>query len=729
MPPKKRAAAAQKEKTHKKKHKSGKEEADDRGRLGDDSEPEDEGEGEEKPVSVSRDDLPFDKKYKVKAPKWVGEWEDLEDEISASAYTDEDQDREWNYHMTSKAGGAKGAPKLVPPMHPEWPWEEFKKGMKFEAFLHTLATNKTCLEIMKWEIDFEVVQRFELERVKEAESPHFQKQMQWAGWSAMLQLEVTYPDIMEKCQGFPTCFLVMWKEFVNNTTWSKAQYDKLILQTLEDINTIVHAVWENSGVAQPSAVRTFVTTRVLNPLRDGKAFERRFASKERAGARAALVNTGPLQLPDAVQDKLRRSGENRLSRHLRAPKTIPESMITIGVRKLVRDVWRVEEESEAPDTRNEVEFADEKGLTGLTDQIKAACCLLELMCGSRLLGILLVNWFEKLEGATLQEWEVDKAKEYGAYARCVRVTRLSKEGTTEAREEKQKNKAGSTDLDVVDRVIVKPINFHFIDPKWLWPSVPGTQPLTDKGRTSVDIFLHLIKGVREYLFKPERINPRGLKSMTRGGMPGLTDAQAQKIPESARSWMAAMDHSINKYAKNVFVEGTNRMFKPNEGTHLFRKIYVNWAYNAFAKKTMKEVGFASEVLGHRGFKVSLNYTSLIITPSFSGELKSSKDITEQFNLIQKHLSAIDADLETMRDKYERGRNEVQIDGQWLEKAEKPKYGATVEEHTANTEKQIERLKSLGIKATWVNLRLIGAVTSTAVQRALKAKKDMKENLT
>lgn len=649
--------------------------------------------------------------------------------IPDEAYTNPLQKKVNNWHFSKKAAGIIGTLKKVPPMHPDWESDEFYQDMPLVDFVDKIVNNETLLNIMTWEIDFEVALKWKVINGEIPETANFQRKMQWASWSAMLQLEQTYPKLMKSCQGFPQCFEMTWHEYVNKAFSDNATYDTETNYMLTLLNELVKGTWINSGVDEPSAVRTFVTTRILNKLRNGSTFKKRWAAGEIQKAKSELGRNGPLSMPPEVIGALRKEGRERLDKHLTAPQTIHESEITEGVRKLVREIWGPD-----MDTSKKVNLDLPDGvkkLTGLTDKAKAACCLIELMCGSRLLGILFVNWFMKLQGATMEEWEKDKTKQYGAYERCIKVMRLSKEGTRAARAEKAQT---STD-DIVDRVIVKPLNTHFVNRAFLDPEkfavkkegIISKEYVTDK--QAVEIFLDLIRALREYMFQPIRAPARGAIYKSEMKMRGLIDEQVEKLPTKLRNYLNSLDNAINVYAKSKFT-----FFREGQGTHLFRKIYVNWAYNAFAKASMKEVGFASEVLGHRGYKVSLNYLSLIIKPSFAGELKDEASTREALSVMTDRMDEEQKTIEHILEVQKSLGNRIKTLEE--EKGNKPKkeeilalidklpkaiQGTSVEEHVERGWGKVLELREHGLKPTWILLRSLGVNTSEEVRKKLSKK--------
>lgn len=723
MPPKRKRT----EKTETKEEDKGKSVSDDKHQekaiedmeVGDASDLEEEQRVDERaPNRLDVDRLVYTKLTK---PGWADTYKP-DSTIAAKWYKKKQQQKNTQRHATEKAGHR--SLKIVPPMHPQWPVGEFNKNTSLDLFLHKMVNNPVILEIMQWETDFEVGMKQQIIDDKTT-SPHFSAKLQWKSWSAMLQLELTYPTIMESCKGWDTCFEMLWEILLQNPNTN----DKFKLVTrniLTNLNKIIQVQWAHSGVVEPVSVRTFIRDKILSKLKKNKIYKD--ASTESDWNK--LVATGPLQVPDDVAARLRFKGEDVVTKALQQPQQIHESSITEGVKKLVQTIW-----GDEMDTTKEVDFGDE-GLSKLTVKLEAACLLVEIMCGSRMIGILLFNWFEKVETATMEEWEKEKLPTtFGSWSRCIKVTRLSKEGTKVARKEKARKKGVVVDdIDIVDRVIVKPLNIMFLDRQFLAPAQQfKTNVVTDD--KAVDIFLYLVTQIRKYVLKPARTRQKGLISTTHtNGIMGVIDEQVEYLPPPARKWVNNIEQNLTKYAREVWPG----MFRPRQGTHLLRKIYMIWSYSAFASNSMKETGYASLVLGHRGFKVSLNYTSLLLTKSVAGEVKTTKDIESQLESIYRTLDDMkekvnelentkkqwqekvltekpDQTTETKETAFVNNKGRVII----LEKLQRAEKGTSIEKHMERALKVVDLLMDNDIAPSWKNLRKMGVNNTDQTRESTK----------
>jgi hypothetical protein len=633
--------------------------------------------------------------YRISIPKWSRglKWDD---EIKYPAKAQKLQ-KGAHGHISDLAGEGAHTKKRVPPIHPDWPTGLFRKNMNVTSFLEVMAGSETIKEIMKWETDFESQMKRKVE--ESSQSPHWTKNLLWTSWSAMLQLEITYPKDMVDCQSWSTCLEHIWETYLES-----APVSNVWSRPLGFLNTIIHHVWSDSGKVESSAVNTLIRNKIMAPLKKSVVWELHIQDvAERELAWKKLVVDGPLQVPRDVQGRRRAQGESVVSKALTQPQTIHESTITEGVKRLVIEIWGDDMDTQEP-------VVLESDQVGLYDKAKAVCCLLELLCGSRMVGLMLINWFERVETATMEEWERESLPTgFGSYARCIKVTRLSKEGTRAARQLKEKERMDDVG-EVQDRVIVKPLNTMFLDRVFLAPE-RGFKRTVSKEKDFVTIFLDLIRVLREYVFADHRVLTKGIENPHEfNGMLGVSDEEAESLPKRTRAWLNGVEQSIGKYARKVFPW----MFKKNQGTHLLRKIYMIWSYNAFAKKGMKETGYASAVLGHRGFKVSLNYTSLLIDRSVAGDDEDTQSLKKRMKDLETRVDTlIDRIGEAEQLSHQQERNMVKIAGihgpTWLEKFPRAPRNASATFYRERHERATAMLVSVGAPATISNLAKLGIV--------------------
>lgn len=660
------------------------------------------------------------------------------------------QRKEWNYHSTAQAfvdpatgdvvsARASGTSLEVPPLHSRWPSEIFRGKMSFLKWLQELAKSEEALDVLKYEINFESNVLSAIQKENQLKNkkfyPNFMRnRMQWVGWSGMLQLEISFPKQMLGCQGFLTCLQMMIKDhFSEKGALKKSdakEFSTHLQQFLTALKVITDHILKDVRTIRVSPLVSFIHKKVHETIGKSWAF-RQFNGKTDelvAVARLQLPTISPLKLPKDVQAKEKELMRGRVTRALKKPQEIHEVTITLGVRKLFRLLW--------PDGDTSRALNFEVGPTGkLGDRVCAALCLLELMCGSRQLGILMVNWFQRVDSKSMVDWEGEHeegkyesleqlASYFGRTQKCVLVSRLSKEQSPEAQAAKanrmmEGEEKKLTPADIKQRVIVKPINYMFVDANFLNTSSGATHTTQKEG---MDVFLRLVTAVRASLRerKPDVLTVR------KHGMWGLADKDVYKMSNEIRNVAASWTLQVIEFARKTFVTSDGKtMFRENQGTHLFRKIYMNWSYNAFASTKMKETGYASAVLGHRGFQVSLNYTSLIITPALSAKLTD----TGHLNLVFAEIRARLAKLEGKEVEVVQNPDEATfwVDGDMVTiKKLKLKHNTSGEERILKSLEHLREMKDKGIPLTVRNQRLAGITSSTRLRADMTSRPEYDE---
>jgi CRISPR/Cas system CMR-associated protein Cmr5 small subunit len=515
-------------------------------------------------------------------------------------------------HATERA--STGTTKIVPPLDQRWTVIE-SQGIPLHILLEKLANDTIYTDILRTETSIEAAVTAD---ATVTENRHFaNKNMKYYGWSGMLQLEHTYPDMMETCQGFWTCLHEVWKSFTGKNTTTQQDVNRALMS----LNVLVDRVFNNAlGTKFSSYVTKVVNVMIIKHLKR-TAFFTNLTQEKKANFARELA----LKIPEAVRASTKKNTDTRLISSLKRPREVNYVEIVDGARKLMRIVW-----GHDMDVSESISFTT-------PDQFYAAACLLELVCGSRMRGVMLVNWFRRFEGATMEEYK--DAKPYTSSHHTIVMTRPSKEGSKTNRAYKEGVGVGRAQVDeedVIDRTIMKPLNVVFLDP--VFYGLPEPEEKVD----GVDVFLELVRAVREYVFDDARDKGLDIQTMEKDEVEGLTDEQAEGLPEKRENnWIGAHVNKASDMAKRVFP-----FIGKGEGTHILRKIYVVWAYNWYASQTMKEAGFAQEVLGHRNFEVSLNYTSFIIKSPTTGDANWQ-------TVLDRHITETDKWKETLLQKIDR----------------------------------------------------------------------------
>lgn len=598
------------------------------------------------------------------------------------------QKHEFRRHLTKLA--MKGNKKYVPPAHPEWPVKAFQKVKDVPGFVKSLANEPVALEILRNEFDVET-------GTTNRSTVHFPDSItRYYGWTGMIQIEKTFPAIMENCQGFLKCLENAYNEWLKN----KPLFEE-VEKVLTDMNTILGAMTKTVHPSAVVSIKLWVGG-IYAPLKKIKEFH---PLMEKATTKnwSDYPSNGPLVVPENYKKAALGSGSKRLERYLKAPKIVDELAVTEGVTTLVKMIWGDDmDTSQKPD----LDDRPEKNKTGgsVNKRVRAALCLLEIVCGSRLRGVMLTNWFSRFESESMHEWvkerkDKNKKSPYGSWDRCIVVTRLSKEGSKVKRAKRESDISGKQvgEDDVQDSVIVKPLNVMFLDRAFL--NAKSFKNLGNKTDTEVvNIFIRLVTAVRAYMFSERLFKVHKLKSMEKGGMKGLTDEAAELLPKSATIWTQNTTRDVVLLAKDVF-----KFIGKNQGTHMLRKVYMAWSYNAFARDSMKETGYASEVLGHRGFAVSLNYTALILKNSVIG------DVTDTY-LIKKTFTDMSDRIDKLEERLSRfGKKYITIQGVEYEVLPKATKG---EDPVARASKLIDMMTKDGVQWNWTRLLRLGGSTIT-----------------
>jgi len=574
----------------------------------------------------------------------------------------------FNGHVTEESKG-KGT-RWVPPIHVDWPYKKFKANPTIVVFLETVAREPLCLAVLHQEtaVEDSVVDG-------SGESDHFNRaNMQYYGWSGMLQLEWCYPTIMNQCKGWFNCLDHLWTHFLPTLT---AKTAKMCLVALE---TIMMAVFDTAlgGVTRiANYVKNYISAIIIKPLQKQPWYDK---------------NIHVMKTPQIVIESARKEGKERIQKYLRSPKSIDESQIWKGVENLVRVIW-----GKDMDTDKDVVLDDSHTMS---EKARAILCLLELVCGSRMSGVMLINWFEKFTHATMKE----DAEPYNTWQNSVTMHRPSKEGTKAHRVEKLKAGGVIDEGEVGDRSITKPLIGDFFNTR----RINADKIHEGMVRLPIDTFIHLVKVIRSYI-KP-RAEKVGFLFKTMYGIDGLVDDQAESFTKTQRTWVNNRVTELGVYARKIFP-----FIDAGEGTHQLRKVYAVWSYQVYGAKLMKETGYMQQVLGHRNPNTTLNYTSIILIPTFKIE-KNKKDYDA---IISKLVNRIER-LENTKRERDEDTDEEEDEARRMPKLPR---GTPIEERGMAIVHKIEELEADDIVWTWRSLAAMGASTDPRVVHWVKEYRD------
>jgi hypothetical protein len=328
--------------------------------------------------------------------------------------------------------------------------------------------------------------------------------------------------------------------------------------------------------------------------------------------------------------------------------------------------------------------------------IAAAACMLQLAVGSRSKGIYGVNQFApnnhiaNNDDLTAEELEdgisgPSEDRDFDCSSdNLVTVRRLSKEKSREIREAisiqsqmkrdgednvpdmdkfneyKEEAKKAADEEDIV-RQITKPFQYYFFDPRtalrWLHKlSDYARDHPNESPRLCFFRLLHVFrKLVREYgmAWGTPQNDWKNIQWVRQ--IEGDRDHEHLAVSdEFAHS--ATFDSLKNdlRFAQGKIVSNAFSYLGPDipRKTHELRRLYACYSYQFFGARTMKEIGYAQRVLGHRNLETSAFYTSLHIQPAPETDTITQDDDSQDDNddLIVTEDDDDDDDLNTSKKK-------------------------------------------------------------------------------
>ena len=658
------------------------------------------------------------------------DWDD-NDELFDGRDNLPEQKQHFLRHLTARAG-SHGPKRSVPPLNKDIPISKFKKGMPLMNFLEVWATDDLCQKILTAEMRTEVQFLERNKETKEKNHPFFYKiNLLWSCWSGMLMLEYCYPDEMDSCSSFPLCLHHMINHTLNRLDYvsgKEAIHD--ILKYLQSIQT---ALFPDDVTALRNSAANNFQINILNTINNSDWWLQVIGPPGKtAKDRDIILTQGPLKIiPLAAQQK-KQASEQRQFSALTAPTKIHEVDFIVGVKKLVQEVYGAD-----MDVTNKITIND-------TRHCASAMCLLQLLCGSRSLGIIGVNWFDKVthsmesEIKNLSGITMKTVKErFNGLDYCIQVRRITKEKDKQIREYEEKKKIAKQKNilaeDVImtpvskNKVIVKPILFMFLDRKFLDQLYKNDTPLPPT--TAVDIFLYLIQQTREYVRESssEKKTPvEFVQSPLATPMWGYSDAETYQSTEKGnRQFSSQWNREMTKVLRGDKTHDPIFDFiQDGMGTHMLRRLYVNRGYYHFASNTLKETAFTRLTLGHKSFMVSLYYTSLIIEPSVSID-GTAENVLKHFETkvadLEARLSLLEANktLTTHYDQNLEGFDNRSGTTIFIERLKRAARQSRTEFHVHRGIEMLQKLNNEDIRPTWFKLLRLGVHKSKETRVGMK----------
>lgn len=580
----------------------------------------------------------------------------------------------YNWHYSEHAIKQGGVLK-VPPWSTKWPHARFQEGVPVLYFLEKI--NDDCMAIMKDEIVFESqVTKWMKNQNPKGKAVHFSKKLTWSSWSAKLELEFAMDDYIYNCNDFWDCLgvrfqmdadRIMGKEqkdfpdfpkdstegknalfkrkangtFVNPKEASREYLERVLFH----VNRISHKVFDSDVVTLLPNKDSNVFQYYRKILKDSDYY----GSIDVAKQTAWEVSTMKIYYMTKVGVAKRKDeAEVRKKRGLTFAREFPEADIWKGVRGLLSQIYAENtKEGDKVVTKWVDHTWGDVGKIETKEQCAAGAMLLQLAIGSRAKGIICTNIIDRVNwklSDDLGETEEDLKKAFpGQDPYTVTVRRLTKEKSLKRRAFKEltstrgDEKAYEPTVSELEKevselkslVITKPIIWRFFIPdQHLLPASLLKSPKT----SPVDVFMDLLVAVRKYISENQGKDKSDFEVL--GEEKGLLSVSNDHMGKAstgnlANSWVIYME----KHLKEFFPEA--------RGTHELRRLYVAYGFIQFAGPTMKEIGFANAVLGHRGYETSLFYTSLkVVVGVKPHEISLEKDTSKRLNTMESLMAEV-----------------------------------------------------------------------------------------
>lgn len=643
------------------------------------------------------------------------------------------QEWKWNRHTNERCGAR--ADRFVPPINTGVPVELFHVNMKFEKFLLIWSENANCLEILAREMKEEVLWLFRNNPVNggKNEKDHLWFagiSVQWFSWSAMLMMEYCYPDIMCKCTSFQQCIIHMVEHIMDNrfkTGTKKAKGLQFLSDIFAPLNRIQLAIWDSHNVIYAANSGKRFRYKVFDTINDSKWWLHVFGEKKTTGPeRKKFLIDSALQNNKLAVGLVLDASRERQKKALTAPTPIHELDFVTGVRKLVELVY-----GEDLNVHKKVVLTSKQ-------HCAAGLCLVQLLCGSRSKGVIGANWFDKVRHTLDDEYKEqsiitrEQAKTmYSGIDYCVTVKRITKEKDKDVREyERRAALAHSLDKEIEDvphsankvadyTIIIKPILFMLLDKRYLdrarFNNDETLEPLS-----AVDVFLRLVTTCREFVKKSAKKKSVEFMESPFKDFPmwGYTDAETYQLSGAhSRDFNNNWNKEMNVVVKSVF----STFIKKGQGTHMLRRLYVNRGYDHFSSNKMKETAFTRLTLGHKGYEVSLYYTSLIFMPAINIDKKRSLDVQVRESLVETQVRLLLLEKRLERTSIYSVPFET-TDGKevLIDRLRRADRRTSTDVHAHRGIGVIKKLREKDVKITWIKLYKLGVSKEKAVRAAIKA---------
>lgn len=434
-------------------------------------------------------------------------------------------------------------------------------GKMLEAFLDDLLKDRQLLGMIHREIEWEFKDKL----------------MTHIGPSGMIALRTVF-GIPDHLISFPHGLTHVFQSALEQLKGKpRAEVMLRVESLLRKLHTLWTTIWNGLETQRVSTFCHFIRNELKVSLRESAlmAIYEEDPVSRRLVCDGLLVTAGCV-VPAELVELEEKAGQLLVTRALTSPITLSKADIAMGCWELLNII-------------DDPDMGQVKPGNTLSMKTRAQLILLQLVCGSRALGVYLMNHFTKVDADHVE---------------VRNITKQLDEVTRRARRAKKRWRGGHvTHVPPEEEIaaITRPINHHLLDRRILSSMINGTL-YVDNVSNGTTAFMRMIRDVR-YTMKDHALYD-GIKMKIGGLQLYVSESHP---PELLHAVMNKWRKNVTSLAKNAFGGDVIK------GTHSLRKMYLAIAFDKYGKHKMKEPAFASQVFGHKGYSTSLYYTNIILT--------------------------------------------------------------------------------------------------------------------
>jgi hypothetical protein len=434
-----------------------------------------------------------------------------------------------------------------------------------EIFLDDLLKDLPLLAIIRDEIEEELPEKL----------------MTYIGPSGMVALRTVF-GIPDHLISFPHGLTHVFQSALEQLKGKpRAEVMQRVESLLRKLYTLWITIWNGLETQKVSTFCHFIRNELKVTLRESAllAIYEEDPVLRRILSDGLLVSAGCV-VPAELVELEEKAGQLLVTRALTSPITLSKADIAMGCWELLNII-------------DDPVMGQVKPGNTLSMKTRAQLILLQLVCGSRSLGVYLMNRFTKVDAD---------------YVQVHNITKQLDEVTRRARRAKKRWRGGHvTHIPPEELItsITRPINHYLLDRRILSSMINGTL-YVDNVSNGTGAFMRMIREVR-YTMRTHALYD-GIKMSNEGGF------TTEQLFVSESPTPAILYAVMNRWRKNVTSLAKNAFGGDViKGTHSLRKMYLALAFDKYGKHKMKEPAFASRVFGHKGYSTSLYYTNIILT--------------------------------------------------------------------------------------------------------------------